>query len=138
MKITVPGFITEENVQEAMKRFTKKGVSPHATVFAAVATTIGMPQQLGGDAGIAAGTPPTPDIAALGDTDPSVLASLTQAQLEGDAEFMKFAEAEPALRGADASEFMKSASHGVKLIQLLGAFSALHPKNEITLPPAAH
>jgi hypothetical protein len=59
MKITVPGFVTEENVQEAIKRFTAKGISFDATILAGTATALGLAEQLGGDAAIAAGTPPS-------------------------------------------------------------------------------
>jgi hypothetical protein len=62
MKITVPGFVTEEHVQEAMKRFAAKGIAPNETVVAAVATTIGLLEKLGPDAANVAGT--LPDIAA--------------------------------------------------------------------------
>jgi len=132
MKITVPGFVTEQNVQEAVKRFAMKHVPLDPIVLTAVATAIGMLEQFGGDAAIAAGTPHSPDVAALGDIDPST-ASLTQEQL-------KFVEAEAALRGADASEFMKFAPHMMKLLSQFRAFSALHPKKEIsvTSPEETH
>jgi hypothetical protein len=116
MKITVPGFVTEQNAQEAMKRLAMKGVSHDARIVAGVATALGLLQQLGGDA---AGTPPS-DIAALGDIDPSALASLPQEELN-------FIEADAASRGIDASEFMKFAPSMMKLI-------SQYPKKEIILP----
>jgi hypothetical protein len=124
MKITVPGFVTEENAREALRRMKASGKPMDMAALAAIATTLGMLEQFGGEAGIAAGRP---DMDA-GEINPS--APLNQEQL-------KFIETEAASRGADASEFKKFAPNMMKLMSQLSAFTAVHPKKEITLPDSA-
>jgi hypothetical protein len=122
MKMTVPGFVTEENAQEAMKRLATKNVTD-ARIVAGVATALGLRQQFGDDA---AGT--LPDTAApgeLGKMEPSaLLPSLTP-------EEWKFIEDDAASRGIDASELRKEFS---KLAPRMMKLMAQHPKKEITLP----
>jgi|SRR5277367_1473614 len=130
MKITVPGFVTEENVQEALRRCRMKNLSPNAASLAGAAIALGLLEQskLGGDAGILAGTLSPADIATpeTGDIDGALLPSLSQEQLE-------FIQADAASRGIDASElasaFKTLAPRMMKLI-------SQHPKKEIeiTLP----
>jgi hypothetical protein len=120
MKITVPGFVTEEHVQTAMKRLATKGVSPEAPVLMGAAIGIGIAEFLRSDAGIAAGiaaaTPP--DIAA-GDLGLStLLPGLPQ-------EDLKFLEADLASRGVDASEVGKWTPLMMKLFS--------QPKKEISV-----
>jgi hypothetical protein len=121
MKITVPGFVTEENVQEAVKRCRVKGVplNPPALAGAAIALGLQEPgflEQLSKDAAALSPDPSAP--------------SLPQEQLD-------FIKADAASRGVDASEFMKefmkSAPGMMKLM-------SQHPKKEIeiTLPEETH
>jgi hypothetical protein len=124
MKITVPNFVTEANIQEAVKRLVTKGVSPDANVLTAVATSIGMLEHLGGAAGIAAITPPSPDTAPL---EPTTFLSQEQ---------MEFVTAKAVSRGIDASQFASDfariAPYMLKLIQS-------SPKKEISIElPEAH
>jgi hypothetical protein len=122
MKITVPGFVTEENAQEAMKRLATKNVTD-PRIVAGVATALGLGQYLGGDA---AGTlPDTAALGELGEIEPSaLLPSLTPEQ-------WKFIEDNAASRGIDPSELKKGFS---KLAPRIMKLIAEHPKKEITLP----
>jgi hypothetical protein len=126
VKITVPGFVTEENVQEALKRFAMKGIPLNPPALAGVASAIGLLEKLGPDAANLAGA--LPDIAA-GELEEiklsTLLPSLTQEQL-------KFIEDDAASRGMElkfTSNHVKFASNAAELIRL-------HPKKEIsvTLP----
>jgi hypothetical protein len=123
MKITVkvPGFVTEENVQEAVKRCRMKGVplNPPALAGAAIALGLQVPgflEQLNKDA------------AALS-LDPSA-PSLPQEQLD-------FIKADAASRGIDTSEFMKEFT---KFAPGMMKLMSQHPIKEIsvTLPEETH
>jgi hypothetical protein len=129
VKITVPGFVTEENVQEALKRFAMKGVSPDATVLTAVATTIGLLEKLGPDAADAANAAGTlPDIAA-GELEEIKLSTLLPSLPQ---EELKFIEDDAVSRGMK----LKFTSNHVKLVSNAAELIRLHPKKEIsvTLP----
>ena len=124
MKIIVPSFVTEENVQTAMKRLAMKGTLPDdARIIAGCATALGLLEQLGPDA--AAKLPPADIPAAeLGETD--------QTAPFLPPEQMDFVKADCASRGIDTSqfesEFRRLAPLMTKLIK--------QPKKEIsvTLP----
>jgi hypothetical protein len=123
MKITVPGFVMEEHVQEAMKRFAAKEIAPNETVVAAVATTIGLLEKLGPDAANAAGT--LPDIVAgeLEEIDPrTVLPLLTEEQLK----FMQEDATSRGMRLKFTSKDLKFASDAAELVRV-------HPKKEISI-----
>jgi len=123
MKITVPDFVTEENVQETVKGFVKKNLPLDARFITATATARALMEQLklGGGAD-SAGTLPPPDIDALGELG-KLLPELTQEELE-------FVEAPLLSRGMKfTSNDVKFASDAMELIRQ-------HPKKEmeITLP----
>jgi hypothetical protein len=112
--VTVPGFVTEENVQEALKRCKLKNMSPNAGSIAGMAIGLslqepGFLEQLSKDAAVLSPDPSAP--------------SLPQEQLD-------FIKADAASRGMDASEFMKefmkSAPGMMKLM-------SQHPIKEISV-----
>jgi hypothetical protein len=130
MKISVPDFVSEANVQEAIKRFKAKGISFDATILAGTSTAIGLLEKLRPNAANVAGTLPVTAGGEPGEIDPrTVLPSLTEEQL-------KFMQEDAVSRGMKlqfTSSDAKFASDAAELIRL-------HPKREITvaLPGEAH
>lgn len=123
MRLTVPGFVTEENVQEVVKRFTAKGISFDATILAGTATALGLLEKLRPDAANAVST--LPDVAAgeLEEIDPrTVLPSLTEEQLK----FMEESAASRGIKLKFTSKDLKFASDAAELVRL-------HPKKEISI-----
>jgi|SRR5271156_5097059 len=113
MTVKVPGFVTEANVQEAVKRCKLKNLSPNAASLAGMAIGLGLQEpgfleQLSRDA-----------VGTLPEEIESALASIPQ-------EDLNFLKAEAASHGIDASEFMKFGPHMMKLM-------SQHPIKEISV-----
>jgi len=116
MTVKVPGFVTEANVQEAVKRCRMKGfpLNPPALAGAAIAIGLQEPgflEQLSRDA---AGILPPADQSAP---------SLPQEQLD-------FIKADAASRGIDANEFMKEFT---RLAPRMMKLMSQHPIKEISV-----
>jgi hypothetical protein len=125
VKITVPGFVTEAHVQEALKRFAMKGVPLNPPALAGVAAAIGLLEKLGPDAVNAvneAGNLPDTAEELGGISLSTLLPSLGQEQL-------KFIEDDAASRGMK----LKFTSNHVKLVSNAVELIRLHPKKEISV-----